>query len=389
MQVSKRIASVDVYRGLVMFLMMAEVWHLSKISSLLPENGFWKFLAFNQSHVEWAGCSLHDLIQPSFSFLVGVALPFSLMSRIDKGDSKRQIWYHVIRRSLILVLLGVFLRSMHSPMTYWTFEDTLSQIGLGYPILFLLGSKNNKNIWIWTSIILGLYWLLFALYPISGANLNFENTGVSADWQHNFDGFTAHWNKNSNMAWAFDNWFLNLFPREHVFKFNSGGYSTLSFIPTLGTMLLGLLGGKILLSEESKKHMKFLKIGAILIAISLVLHFSGICPIVKRIWTPSWTLFSGALCFFFLAFFHWLIDLKGKLKPFQWLKIIGMNSLAAYVFAHTVDGFINKSFQIHLGESYAGILGEPYQTLISGSIILLLEWLILRWMFKKKIFIKV
>ena len=82
---STRLTSVDAYRGFVMFLMMAEVLRCCRVATALPESGFWKFLCHHQSHAEWIGCSLHDLIQPSFSFLVGVALPFSIASRAARG----------------------------------------------------------------------------------------------------------------------------------------------------------------------------------------------------------------------------------------------------------------------------------------------------------------
>src|ERR1041384_7825877 len=127
---SARLTSVDAYRGLVMFLMMAEVLHLSRVAAAIPESGFWKFLAYHQSHVAWIGCSLHDLIQPSFSFLVGVALPFSLARRAQEGPSALRRSLHAFWRAAVLVLLGVFLRSIGRHQTYWTFEDTLSQIGL-------------------------------------------------------------------------------------------------------------------------------------------------------------------------------------------------------------------------------------------------------------------
>ena len=385
----KRIASVDVYRGLVMFLMMAEVLHLQKVSEKLPESGFWKFLAFNQSHVPWVGCSLHDMIQPSFSFLVGVAMPFSIMSRQSQGQSQTQVWYHAIRRSVILILLGVFLRSMHSEMTYWTFEDTLSQIGLGYPFLFWLGFKDKK--WQWGSLaaLLSLYWLAFALYPIPGTDFDYPAVGVPEHWEHLKTGFAAHWNKNSNLAWAFDTWFLNLFPREKPFEFNGGGYATLSFIPTLGTMILGLTAGSMLKRREENLLKNWAIFASVLIVIAVILQITGVNPIVKRIWTPSWTLFSGGICFLFLMLFYWLVDLKGIQKPFNWLKIIGMNSIAAYVMAHTIDGFINQSFQIHLGQNYASFLGDNYATLVSGSVILFMEWLLLKWMYKHKLFIKI
>src|SRR3989454_9395479 len=124
--------SVDVYRGFVMFLMMAEVLHLSRVSKSLPGNHFWQLLSYHQSHVEWIGCSLHDLIQPSFSFLVGVALPYSIASRLARGQKPVKMTLHAVWRALILILLGVFLRSTggRTLQTNWTFEDTLSQIGM-------------------------------------------------------------------------------------------------------------------------------------------------------------------------------------------------------------------------------------------------------------------
>ena len=105
-----------------MFLMMGEVLRLGRVASSLPESGFWKFLAWHQSHVEWIGCSLHDMIQPSFSFLVGVALPYSIAARIAKGGTFRVLFLHTLWRSLLLILLGFFLRSTHSTQTYFTFE---------------------------------------------------------------------------------------------------------------------------------------------------------------------------------------------------------------------------------------------------------------------------
>ena len=102
--------AVDVYRGFVMFLMMAEVLELAKVSRALPESGFWQFLAYHQSHVAWAGCSLHDLIQPSFSFLVGVALPYSIASRVAKGGTFGKLFGHAVWRAFLLAALGIFLR---------------------------------------------------------------------------------------------------------------------------------------------------------------------------------------------------------------------------------------------------------------------------------------
>src|SRR3954470_6616415 len=190
-----RLASVDAYRGFVMFLMMAEVLRLGRVAESFPTSGFWKFLAWHQSHVEWIGCSLHDMIQPSFSFLVGVAVPFSIAGRIAKGQTKTNMTMHALWRSLLLILLGVFLRSIGRPQTNWTFEDTLSQIGLGYPILFLLGFRPRRDQWIALGAILVGYWAAFAMYS-PGSDFVYENVGVPPSFRELATGFRSHWNKN-------------------------------------------------------------------------------------------------------------------------------------------------------------------------------------------------
>lgn len=387
-----RVASVDVYRGFVMLLMMAEVLSLQDVAKALPDSKFWQFIGFNQSHVPWTWLSLHDMIQPSFTFLVGVVLPYSIASRKNKGASFGNIIGHTIKRSFILIFLGIFLRSMHSEQTYWTFEDTLTQIGLGYTFLVLISLYSQRVQIAMLVFILVAYWLAFALYPLPGADFNYTAAGVTANWEHNLSGFAAHWNKNTNFAWAFDQWFMNLFPRESPFLFNGGGYSTLSFIPTLGTMVLGLLAGNIMNSSITarKKLNSFALYGIGLIFLGTIIHFAGINPIVKRIWTPAWTIFSGGICFLFLAMFYGLIDMKDRRKGTFFLMVIGVNSIAAYVIADGgMRNVINDSLFIHLGKNFDQILGPAYATLISGGLVLFFEWLILYWMYKKKLFIKI
>lgn len=388
----QRIASVDAYRGFVMLLMMGEVLSFHHVSDSLPESSFWRFLYFHQDHVPWVGCSLHDLIQPSFSFLVGVALPYSIASRRAKGVPFNRMLLSAVKRSFILIILGIFLRSLYANQTYFTFEDTLSQIGLGYTFLFLLGFVSQRMQLVALVVILVAYWAAFALHTMPPDATNPAITGVPAGWEYNLNGFAAHWNKNTNLAWEFDRWFLNLFPREKPFQYNEGGYSTLSFIPTLGTMILGLLTGNMLRNNEwshSQKAKRFVVAGAALIVLSLLIHLAGINPIVKRIWTPNWVLFSGGCCFLILSIFYWIIDIKNKRGWAFFLMVIGMNSIAAYVIADGFRGFIEKSLYIHFGQNYDQIFGDAYSTLVKGIIVLTIEWLILYWMYRKKLFIKI
>jgi len=385
-----RNVAVDAFRGLVMVLMMAEVLHLAEVAKAFPGNWFWAILGYNQTHVEWAGCSLHDLIQPSFSFLVGVALPYSIASRIRKGQTFGILFAHAVWRSLLLVALGIFLRSMHSTQTYFTFEDTLSQIGLGYPLLFLLGFRSERWQWGAFGAILFGYWLAWALYPAPGAGFDYTAVGVPQTWVHNFTGFAAHWNKNSNLGNAFDQWFLNLFPRTSPFVANNGGYLTLSFIPTLGTMILGLVAGRWLRRFAPAIPMKRLVLaGALGIAAGLLLHVTGICPIVKRVWTPAWTLFSGGACFLILAGFSWIIDVR---KHRRWafpLVVVGLNSIAAYLIAHLCEDFVSSSLRIHLGMKPFQIFGQGVEPLVFGAVVLLSFWIMLFWMYRRKIFLRI
>jgi len=382
--------ALDAFRGFVMLLMMAEVLRLAKVAQAFPGNWFWQFLAYNQTHVAWAGCSLHDLIQPSFSFLVGAALPYSIASRMAKGQTLPKMFAHALWRSLLLVALGVFLRSTNSPITNFTFEDTLSQIGLGYPLLFALGFLAPRWQWSALGVILFGYWLAWALYPLPGPGFDYRAVGVPPDWAHNFTGFAAHWNKNANLGTAFDQWFLNLFPRTKPFVANWGGYLTLSFIPTLGTMILGLIAGRWTRASAPAIPMKkYLWAGVAGISAGLLLHLTGICPVVKRIWTPSWTLFSGGACFLLLAAFCWLIEIKGYRKWAFPLVVIGMNSIAAYLIAHLFDDFISSSFRIHLGEHFFAFLGTGLEPLLHGLAVLGVFWLILDWMYRRKVFLRI
>ena len=391
-----RLASLDAYRGLVMFLMMAEVLHLCRVAANLRQaatpSAFWDFLCRHQDHVAWVGCVLHDLIQPSFSFLVGVALPFSIAARLARGQTPGHLWLHALLRSLILVLLGVALRSTGSSQTNWTFEDTLSQIGLGYPFLFALGFAGRRWHWAGLSVLLAGYWLAFALYPVQ-PDFDYEAVGVSAEWlrEHGHTGFAAHWQKNSNFAWAADGVILNWFPRAQPWLYNGGGYSTLSFIPTLGTMVLGLLAGTVLRdSRPVRDKLLWLVVAGITgLAGGWLLGVTGLCPVVKRIWTPSWVLYSGGWCFLLLAAFYAVVDVAGIRRWSFPLQVVGMNSIAAYCMAHLFDGFLARNLKTHLGQDFFAFAGRPYEPFLHGAAVLALLWGILWWMYRRKILLRI
>ena len=390
----ERCVSLDAYRGFVMLLMMAgSTLKFASVAKALPESGIWAFLAFHQTHVEWVGCSLHDLIQPSFSFIVGVALPFSLAARLGKGILPLPLLLQAAWRSLLLLAIGLFLRSVGRPQTLFAFTDTLIQIGLGYTFLLYLGLRSVRTQWIAFWILLLGYWAAFALYPAPTADFDYVKVGVSADWfaKHGLGGFAAHWNKNSNLAWAFDLRFLNLFPQATRFEFNPGATSTLNFIPTLATMLLGLIAGGTLRSTRAagEKLRWLCLMGTGALGLGWMMGALGICPVVKRLWTPSWVLFSGGWCLLLMAAFFAVVDhLKCRAWTFP-LLVVGMNSIAAYVIAHVCNDFIRSSLLTHLGEGTFAIFGKPYAACLLGAGTLLVMWLVLLWMYRRKIFLRI
>ena len=389
--ISERLGSLDAFRGTIMLLMLNEATRLPFVARSFPHSAIWAFLAFNTEHVDWQGCSLHDLIQPGFSFLVGAAMPFSIASRTAKGQTFWELLGHAVWRALVLILLGILLRSIRHSQTYFTFEDTLTQIGLGYVFLFLLAFTRVRTQVIVTLIILIAFWGAFALYPAPGPNFDYAKVGVPPNWEHNYTGFLSHFNKNSNLSWAFDVWFLNLFPREHPFVYNEGGWSTLSFIPTLATMILGLITGEWLKSPRSKteKFRGLVIAGVALVFAGLVFQWAGICPIVKRIWTSSYTLYSGGLVILMLAGFYALIDVKGWRRWAFPLLVVGMNSIAIYIMSWTMGEFIYSALQTHFGTVISALVSPPLLPVAYGIGIILIFWIILFWMYRRKIFLRI
>ena len=391
MNTPTRVPSIDVFRGFVMFLMLAEAMRLWTLHDAFPSSTFWGIVAFHTTHVPWQGCSLHDLIQPAFSFLVGASLPFSIASRQAKGDSFKRMLGHAVRRSLILILLGIFLRSLERPETYWTFEDTLTQIGLGYVFLFLLAFASFRvQLGVFVTLLVG-FWAAFVLYPLPPAGFDYASVGVPPDWPHLYTGFLAHFNKNSNLAWAFDTWFLNLFPRESPFLFNEGGWSTLSFIPTLATMMLGMWSGEWLKSSRTTgEKLRGLVVAGVAIAFAgLLLQWLHVCPIVKRIWTSSYTLFSGGLILLILAGLYAAIELRGWKRWSFPLIVIGANSIAIYVMSWTLEHFVSEAMVRHFGRAPFLLLGPPFEPVLRGIAVLVVFWSLLYWMYRKKIFIRI
>ena len=383
-----RLMSLDAYRGFVMLLMISAGLYASRVAKNFPESGVWQFLAYQTDHAAWRGCSLWDLIQPSFMFMVGVALPFSIANRQARGESFGKLVLHALWRGLALVLLGIFLSSTGNKQTDFNFVIVLAQIGLGYPFLWMLAwTKPRVQLAVAIAILVG-YWAAFALYPLPSADFDYAKVGVPADFP-NFQGFAAHWNKNSNCAAAFDQWFMNLFPREKPFVFNNGGYQTLNFIPALATMIFGLLAGGFLRSERPRKFTTMIALGLGGLALGWLLDVSGVCPMVKRIWTPTFAIFAAGWTFLMLAAFYGIIELKGYRKWAFPLMVAGMNSIALYCMSMLLKPFVRDRLKLHISQNVFDVFGKIYAPMVEMVLFLLVLWLVSFWMYRRKIFLRI
>ena len=317
------------------------------------ETTFWPAAANQVTHVPWTGCVFWDLIQPSFMFMVGVSMPYSYARRRAQGDSFLGMLGHVLLRSLALILLGIFLSSQGKPQVDFTFMNVLTQIGLGYTFVFLLMNRGAILQVLAIVAILAGYGYAFYKYPVSATAATPPVAAPSETEPSLNDRFAkirTHWEQDTNFAADVDRKFLNKFPRPEPFVSNAGGYQTLNFIPSIATMLLGLLAGELLRSDRTAKAklMSLLIGGAVCMAAGLALGYT-VCPLVKRIWTPSWTLFSGAITLWILAAFYGVIDVRGWRRWAFPLVVVGMNSILMYMMSQLMRPWVTVNLRTLFG----------------------------------------
>jgi predicted acyltransferase len=403
---TERLVSLDAYRGFIMLVLASAGLGIPRVAERF-ESGFWPAAASQLQHSAWVGCTPWDLIQPAFMFMVGVAIPYSYAKRQQQGHSFGLLLRHALTRGLVLVLLGVFLASAGARRTDFVFTNVLAQIGLGYVFVVLL---RGRGVWLQAAAVLAIlagYWYLFYQYPSPqpGPDFDYAAYGLPPDWPL-LSGVPGHWNKHANFAARFDLWFLNLFPREkpYALKPGDGGYPTLNFIPSMATMILGLMAGELLRSARSAKtKLVLLVLTGVVLMVGALIAGGTVCPIVKRIWTPSWALLSGAYVVWMLAAFYALVDLAGYRRWAFPLAVVGMNSIVIYLMGQLMKGWTWSMLKIHLGplltwgpidRAIRAIFGPAgfnpiYVPIVQSASVLLVFWLICWWLYRQKIFVRI
>jgi predicted acyltransferase len=258
--------------------------------------------------------------------------------------------------------------------------------------LYAIAIRPKQVWWIAFATILIGYWLWFALTPVP-AQFDYSSVGVQADWLrvHGLMGFASHWQKNVNPAAAVDRWFLNLFPQQTIYRGAPNGLTTLNFVPSIATMILGLAAADVLQRAHQPRHkLQWLLVAAVmLIAGGWFVGFVGAVPVVKAIWTPAWVLYSGGWCFLFLAVFYATVDMAGYRRMAFPLKVVGLNSILAYCLSHVFPAVAFNSIRRVVGARPFEMFGVAYEPVLYGAAVFAMYWLILYVLYQRRIFLRI
>ena len=361
-QSNNRLLSLDFFRGLTMFLLIAEFSHLFEyIVSPELEGSFLFSLGQQFHHVKWEGLHFWDLIQPFFMFIVGVAMPLSFANRMKKGADYNQLLHHALKRALLLLLLGWGLYCIGPGKITFRFQNVLAQLSVTYILAFLVIRK-SPAVQIGFSVLLILITeALYRFFPLEGFNHAFvagENFG----------------------AWS------NILISGQE---DGGHWANFNAIPTTAHTIWGVLAGQLLMSNRTnKKKMQILLIAGV-IGLVIGYGFSSVTPIIKRISTSTFVFASGGWTFLALALSYWLIDIKKYHRGVLFFTIVGMNPLFIYLYAHVGGANLIKDVVLPFSNALFGWTGELGANIILSIIVLYLLWYVCYWLYKKNIFIRI
>lgn len=357
-----RLLSLDFYRGLTMFLLIAEFSHLfSFLVSPQFEGTLIHAIGTQFHHARWEGMHFWDLIQPFFMFIVGVAMPFSFSNRMAKGASYKQLIIHALKRAFIMLILGWGLYCIDPGEIVFRFQNVLAQLGVTYILAFLVIRKSVVFQIGFSILLILISEGLFRFFPVEGFNNAFVNG----------ENFGA--------------WFNILISGEE----SGSGWAMFNAIPTAAHTIWGVLAGQLLIGNYSaKKKLIFLFVAGI---IGLIIGYglSPFTPIIKRISTSTFVFASGGWSLIALALFYWLIDIRKYQKGVLFFAVVGMNPLFIYLFAHIGGAkLISKTF-LPFSNALFSWTGELGAQIMLSCIVLFTLWYICYWMYKKKLFIKI
>lgn len=366
MQVHQRLFSLDALRGFDMFWIMGaeEIFHTLAKSTGSP---FWGTIANQFTHPDWNGFHLYDLIFPLFLFVAGVATPYSVGRELEKGKSRSELVLRVIKRGLILVLLGIVVNNglQIKPFHEIRFASVLGRIGIAYMlanIIYLYSRQRTQIIW-FASFLIG-YWLLLKFNAAPGF------AAGDLTMQGNFASYIDRTILPGKL-------YLGIHDPEGI----------TSTIPAISTGLLGILAGTLLKNEkitQNKKTLYLAVTGVIFLVLAQIWNLDF--PINKNLWSSSFVLHVGGLSLLLLSLFYYIIDVRGYKQWAFFFKVIGMNSILIYISGKFINWeYTTNGFFKWLGQ----LVGDPYNIVVMAICYVLVKWLFLYFMYRKKVFLRV
>jgi predicted acyltransferase len=362
----ERLQSLDTLRGFDMAMLVGGAGILIALSKLTGW-GWAEALETQMHHVEWEGFRFYDLIFPLFMFISGVAIPYAINSKVEKGVAKSTLFRKIFIRLLALISLGI----IYNGVLQRGFENprlvsVLSQIGFGYffAALICLYSKHIKGV---------IYWLLGIMAGVAVLQLFVPVPGYGAGT------FNADTSIN---AWLDQ---LLIPGRLYGNVYDPEGF--LCIVSAISITMMGALAGYIIRSGKSTPSRKALYItiaGVLAIAVSLALE--PVYPVIKKMWTVSYVLRAAGVSALMLASFYYVIDVRGSKSWTLFFRVFGMNSITIYMAARIIDFHGISRFFLNWTSVH---INEQWGALFIAIGVLVLQWALMLFLYRKKIFLRV
>lgn len=363
---TNRLVSLDVFRGITIAGMV-----------LVNNPGTWEYVYGPLRHSEWHGWTPTDLVFPFFLFIVGVAIPLAFARRVESGGSKRDLYVKIIKRTVIIFAIGLFLNGFpYFGLAEYRIPGVLQRIAVCYffASIIFINTKVRTQVAITIGLLL-VYWLMLKFIPAPGYAAGDLTKEGSLPSYVDRVVFGKH-------VWA------------QAVVYDPEGL--LSTIPAIATALMGVLTGQWLRTEKSRleKAAGMFVVGAVCVAIGWA--WNAFFPINKALWTSSYVLFTGGLALQFLALCYWLIDIKGYRRWARPFEVFGLNAIALYVVAEVIAVLLGE---IKVGGNSVGSLiynhlfaswASPINASLAFALCFVLVCFFLMWiLYRRKIFLKV
>jgi predicted acyltransferase len=357
-----RLASLDFFRGLTMFLLIGESTELYRLLRSPALHGtLLGAIGVQLGHHPWNGLHFWDLVQPFFMFIVGVAMPFSIGKRLERGDSWRLIFRHVLKRSGLLLFFGWALYCIGPGHLTFELWNVLAQLSFTYLVAFLLMRKSSKTQIGFTFLLLIVTEILYRTWPVAGFNQPFVP-------DHNFGSWVD----------------LAIMP-----QLSSGHWVAFNAVPTTAHTMWGVLAGQVLRSNrDSWSKIKMLVIPGI-IGVVVGFALNPVDPIIKRICTASFVIVSGGWCLLALALSYWLIDVRGWKKWAIFFNIVGMNSIFIYLFTNTAGAEWLEKIAHPFTMAAFSWGGQLTAEIMTSLAVWAMLWYVCYWLYRRQIFFKI